>query len=199
MARVWISRVLIGTASLALVIYLVLLAWVAGLAMLESAKTSDTAIVLGAAAYRNGAWNACLVARVRQGVRLLEAGTVKKLILSGGVDIEDGASEAGVMREIALRFGADPKALLLEPLSTTTAQNLEFSQALMRREELNSAVIVSDPYHLPRASLIARRLEIEFTVSPALDSPCWTRGQMLSRFSLREPLALIDNWSRGSL
>lgn len=199
MARVWIPRVLIGTALLALVTYLALYAWVASLAMLESAQTSDTAIVLGAAAYHNGAWNACLVARVRQGVTLLKAGTVKKLILSGGVDIEDGASEAGVMREIALRYGADPKALLLEPLSTTTAQNLEFSQALMQREGLKSAVIVSDPFHLPRASLIARKLNLEFTVSPALASPCWTRGRMLSRYSLREPLALVDNWLRGNL
>ena len=199
MSKAFITRVLIGTALLALVIYLALLAWVASLATLESAKTSDAAIVLGAAAYHNGAWNACLVARVRRGVTLLKAGTVKKLILSGGVDIEDGSSEAGVMREIALRFGADDAALLLEPRSNTTVENLEFSHRLMKQKSLQSAVIVSDPYHLPRASLIARKLEIEFTLSPAFNSPCWTRGQMLSRFSLREPLAIIDNWLRGNL
>ncbi len=199
MARVWIPRALIGLVLLALATYLALLAWVGSSATLETAGRSDVAIVLGAAAYHNGAWNPCLVARVQQGVKLLRAGTVTTLILSGGVDIEDGASEAGVMRQIALRSGADPKALLLEPLSTTTAQNLKFSQALMQREGLKSAVIVSDPYHLPRAGLIARRLNLESTVSPALASPCWTRGQMLSRFSMREPLALVDNWLRGNL
>ena len=199
MTRVWLPRVLIGSALLVLVIYLALLAWVASLATLESATVSDVAIVLGAAAYRNGSQNPCLVARVQRGVALLKAGTVKTLILSGGVDIEDGASEAGVMREIALEAGADPTALLLEPLATSTAENLEFSRQLMGRRELKSAVIVSDPYHLPRASLIARKLQLTFTVSPALDSPCWTRGQMLGRFGLREPLALVDNWLRGNL
>ena len=199
MTRVWLPRVLIGSALLVLVIYLALLAWVASLATLESAKTSDTAIVLGAPAYHNGEWNACLVARVQRGVALLKAGTVKTLILSGGVDIENGASEAGVMLEIALRAGADPKTLLLEPLSKTTVENLEFSQVLMRREGLQNAVIVSDPYHLPRASLIARKLTLAFTVSPALDSLCWSRGQIFSRFSLREPLALIGNWLSGHL
>ena len=182
-----------------LLTYLALYMWVASQATLESAVASDVAIVLGAAAYHNGAWNPCLVARVQRGVKLLQAGTVKTLILSGGVDIEDGASEAAVMREIALRAGADPAALLLERKATSTAENLEFSQALMRREGLKSAVIVSDPYHLPRASLIARKLQLSFTVSPALASPCWTRGQMLSRFGLREPLALVDNWLRGNL
>lgn len=199
MARVWFARVLLATSSLALVIYLALLAWVASLATLESAKVSDAAIVLGAAAYHNGAWNPCLVARVQRGVALLKAGTVKTLILSGGLDIEDGASEAAVMREIALQAGADAGALRLEAKATSTLENLEFSRDLMQRERLKSAVIVSDPYHLPRASLIARKLNLEFTVSPALASPCWTRGQMLGRFSLREPLALIDNWLRGNL
>lgn len=184
---------------LALLIYLALFAWVASRATLETAVVSDVAIVLGAAAYYNGAWNPCLVARVEQGVALLKAGTVKRLILSGGVDIEDGASEAGVMREIALRFGADADALLLEKKATSTAENLEFSRKLMAHEGLQSAIIVSDPYHLPRASLIARQLGLEFTVSPALNSPCWIRGRGFSRFTLREPLAIIDNWLRGNL
>lgn len=182
-----------------LAVYFALYAWVASQATLENAKPSDAAIVLGAAAYHNGAWNPCLVARVRQGVKLLQAGVVKRLILSGGVDIEDGASEAAVMREIALQTGADEGALLLETKATSTAENLEFSRALMRREGLNSAVIVSDPYHLPRASLIARKFNLEFTVSPAVNSPCWTRGQIVSRYGLREPLAIIDNWLRGNL
>ena len=149
MARVWIPRVLIGAVLLALVTYLALYAWVGRQATLENAKTSDAAIVLGAAAYHNGAWNPCLVARVRQGVKLLQAGMVKRLILSGGVDIEDGASEAAVMREIALQVGADPAALLLETEATSTFENLEFSRDLMRREGLKSAVIVSDPYTCP--------------------------------------------------
>ncbi len=199
MARVWIPRVLIGTALLALVIYLALLAWVGRQATLETATASDVAIVLGAAVYHNGAWNPCLVARVQQGVKLLEAGTVKTLILSGGVDIEDGASEAAVMQKIALQAGADPTTLLLETKATSTFENLEFSRQLMKQRGLRSAVIVSDPYHLPRAGLIARKLNLEFTVSPALASPCWTRGQMLSRYGLREPLAIIDNWLRGNL
>ena len=199
MARVWLPRVLLALALGVLTVYLALLVWVASLATLETAASSDAAIVLGAAVFHNGAWNPCLVARVQRGVALLKAGVVKRLILSGGVDIEDGVSEAAVMRQIALRSGANAAALLLEPRATSTLENLEFSRDLMRREGLKSAVIVSDPYHLPRASLIARKLNLEFTVSPAVNSPCWTRGQILSRFSLREPLAIIDNWLRGNL
>ncbi|NJK43419.1 MAG: glycosyltransferase family 4 protein, partial [Pleurocapsa sp. SU_196_0] len=52
---------------------------------------------------------------------------------------------------------------------------------------------------LQSTPVIARRLGLEFTVSPALDSPCWSRWRFASRHYLREPLALLENLLRGSL
>jgi uncharacterized SAM-binding protein YcdF (DUF218 family) len=187
-------------SSLALAVYVALWAWVAlRIPQPSSTTRAEVAIVLGASAFRNGALNPCLVARVRAGVRLLEAGRVQRLILSGGLDVEDNALEAAVMRDIAVHYGADADQLLLEPRATSTAENLEFSAAIMRQAGFSSAVIVSDPYHLPRAALIARKLGLNATLEPAPDSPCWTQGWMLSRNSLREPIALVENWLRGNL
>jgi uncharacterized SAM-binding protein YcdF (DUF218 family) len=183
----------------AVVVYGALLLWVGANAERNSSVRSDAAIVLGAHAFYNGAWNPCLVSRVRQGVSLLSSGTVKYLILSGGVDKEDGASEAEAMRQIALKYGAKPGQLLLESKATSTAENLEFSRVILEREGLRSVVIVSDPYHLPRAGLIARKQNLSFTLSPAMDSPCWTRWRYLGQFFLREPVAILENWLRGSL
>jgi uncharacterized SAM-binding protein YcdF (DUF218 family) len=189
-----VALLLTGVAS-----YLAALVWVGVGAERDTSVPSDTVIVLGASAFYRGAWNPCLVSRVRQGVRLVQSGKAEQLILSGGLDIEDGAIEANVMRDIALQFGADSAQIILESRATSTAENLEFSRDLMRRAGLRSAIIVSDPYHLPRASLIARRLGLQFTVSPALDSPCWSRWRFASRNYLREPLALLENLLRGSL
>jgi uncharacterized SAM-binding protein YcdF (DUF218 family) len=181
------------------VVYGALLLWVGANAERDSSVPSDAAIVLGAHAFYNGAWNPCLVSRVRQGVLLLKRGTVKYLILSGGVDKEDGASEAESMRQIALKYGAKPNQLLLEGKATSTAENVEFSRAILQREGLRSVVIVSDPYHLPRAGLIAKKKNLTFTLSPALNSPCWTRWRYLGSFFLREPIAIFENALRGSL
>jgi uncharacterized SAM-binding protein YcdF (DUF218 family) len=196
MLRIALTLVGVGVA-----VYVALWAWVAlSIPRTGTLQRAPVAIVLGASAFRNGAWNPCLVARVRQGVRLLEAGRVEKLILSGGFDVEDGALEAAVMRDIAVHYGANAGNLTLEPRATSTAENLEFSQAIMREQSLgDTAIIVSDPYHLPRAGLIARKLGLTAGLEPAPDSPCWTQGFMFSRNSLREPIALVENWLRGNL
>jgi uncharacterized SAM-binding protein YcdF (DUF218 family) len=190
------------TLSIALLValaYLGALVWVGANLERDTAVRSDTVIVLGAQAYVRGTWNPCLVSRVRHGVRLVQRGLAEHLILSGGVDREDGWVEAEVMRDIALDAGADPESIRLEPRSTSTAENLEFSRAIMQRAGWRDAIIVSDPYHLPRASLIAQKLRLAHTVSPAMDSPCWAVWRFTGRNFLREPLALLENWWRGSL
>jgi uncharacterized SAM-binding protein YcdF (DUF218 family) len=179
--------------------YAVALVWVGANLERDTAVRSGTVIVLGAQAYVRGAWNPCLVSRVRHGVSLVRRGLADHLILSGGVDREDGWIEAEVMRDIAVDAGADPNAIRLESRSTSTAENLAFSKEIMREAGWGSAIIVSDPYHLPRASLIATKLELTHTVSPAMGSPCWAVWRFAGRNFLREPLALFENWWRGSL
>ncbi len=183
-----------------LILYASALVWIgANVERDNSPAASDAAIVLGAHAFYNGVWNPCLVSRVRQGVRLLQGGRVRRLVLSGGVDREDGVVEADAMRQIALQFGAAPNRLLLETRSTSTAENLRFSSLIMRASGLRRVVIVSDPYHLPRAGLIAQKQGLDYTLSPARDSPCWTRWRYLGAFYLREPIAIFENWLRGAL
>jgi uncharacterized SAM-binding protein YcdF (DUF218 family) len=153
--------------------------------------------VLGAQAYYPaGRWNPCLVARVKRGVELVKSGFAARLVLSGGVDKEDGAVEAEVMQEIALSNGLKKEQLLLEPQSTSTAENLRFSKPLLSSPRV---LIVSDPFHLARAGALARKIGLEPTVIGAPKSPCWSRFGMFSRFALREPIAMIENWLRGDL
>lgn len=196
MKRLFWTRVAWGMVLSAFV-YLSLLVVVALGTVQNTPQPADAVIVLGAQAYYPaGRWNPCLVARVRRGAELVKAGYAPKLILSGGVDAEDGAIEAEVMQEIAMSFGVPKEKTLLEPRSTSTAENLRFSQALLTS---NKVLIVSDPFHLARAGALAQKLGLEATLVGAPKSPCWSRFGLLSRFALREPLAFIDNWLRGDL
>ncbi len=193
----WWTRAFFGCLLFGVLLYSSLLFWVALVSESKTPQNADAIIVLGAQAYYPaGRWNPCLVARVERGVELLQAGFAPRLVLSGGVDQEDGAVEAKVMQEIAISFGALPEQTLLEPRSTSTAENLRFSSALLSSKKV---LIVSDPFHLARASALARKLGLQATVVGAPKSPCWSRFGLFSRFALREPLAMIENWLRGDL
>ncbi len=195
--RRWLTRGIWGCLIVGVLLYLALLTWVAAESTRATAVQADAVIVLGAQAFfPAGRWNPCLVARVERGVELVKAGFAPRLVVSGGVDIEDGAVEAQVMRDMAIQFGLNKNQILLEERSTSTAENLRFSQKLFA---LQKVLIVSDPFHLARAGALARKLGLEATVVGAPRSPCWSRFGLLSRFALREPLAIFENWLRGDL
>ncbi|MES1264518.1 MAG: YdcF family protein, partial [Variovorax sp.] len=68
-------------------------------------RPADAALVLGNRASWEGKPNPCLTGRVDAGVALAKQGLVRALVMSGGVDKEDGRVEAEVMRAYARRSG----------------------------------------------------------------------------------------------
>ncbi len=193
-----ISRIAIGVLSLFVLIYALALVWLAT-QIKDDARASDAVIVLGARVNYNDHLNPCLVARVQHGAKLLRDGLAKFLIVSGGNDVEDGANEANAMREIALAAGISSEQIILEPKATSTFENLAFSKIILERRKLKSVIVVTEPYHMPRAAMIARKLKLEFSSSPAPESACWSRWKHFSRFFLREPFAVLENWLKGNL
>ena len=76
-------------------------------------------------------------------------------MLSGGVDKEDGRIEAEVMQQHA-RAAGYAGTLLLEPVSSSTRENLSMSRAVLQAAGVKSVIIVSEPYHLWRVERLAR-------------------------------------------
>ncbi|MFN3266977.1 MAG: YdcF family protein [Deinococcales bacterium] len=192
-----LTRVGIGCGLAGLLLYFGLLLIVALGSNSIQPQKADAIIVLGAQAYYPaGRWNPCLKARVERGVELFKAGYAPALVLSGGIDEEDGAVEAEVMQDIAAAAGLARSKTLLESRSTSTAENLRLSKPLFEGKKV---LIVSDPFHLARAGMLARKIGLEPILVGAPKSPCWSRFGVLSRFALREPLAIIENFLRGNL
>ncbi len=193
-----ISRWLFGTLGVLFVCYATAFVWLA-IQIKDDARASDAVIVLGARVNYNNHLNPCLVARVEHGAKLVQSGLAKFLIVSGGNDVEDGANEANAMREMAVRFGISSAQIILEPKATSTFENLLFSKAILEQRKLKSVIVVTEPYHMPRAAMIARKLGLEFSSSPVPKSACWSRWKHFSRFFIREPFAVLENWLKGSL
>lgn len=152
---------------------------------------SDTIIVLGAKSYVNGEYNPCLVSRVDRAAELYQKDYSKNIILSGGTDTEDGINEAETMREIAIAKDLPAGALFLEKESTSTYENIINSQKIMAKNNMKIALLVTEPFHIARAVLVARTVKIPSYYSSSVDSPCWEKWQYFSRYFLKEPVGIM--------
>lgn len=91
-------------------------------------------------------------ARLREGVRLYQDDWAGRLIVSGAA--EDGVlSNAHSMRAQALEAGVPAAAILLEPEAMDTFGNAVYTRRIMADNDLKSAILVTSPYHLQRASM----------------------------------------------
>lgn len=152
---------------------------------------SSVILVLGAKSFRGNSYNPCLISRINHAVSLYKKHYASKLLFSGGFDKEDHVSEAKTMQAIALSQGIPKEDILLEMNSTSTYENILFSQKILFEKGLSSMIIVTEPFHSPRAALVAKKLGLSFTVSPAPDSSCWLKKKYISKYFLKEPLAII--------
>lgn len=122
----------------------------------------DVVVVLGTRVRPDGSASAALGRRVARGVELFKAGQGGAMLLCGGVGRHSpsAASEASVMRDIALAAGLDDGQLTLEDQSRTTLENALNARAIMAERGWETALVVTDRLHLPRALLAFRGVGI---------------------------------------
>jgi uncharacterized SAM-binding protein YcdF (DUF218 family) len=121
---------------------------------------ADAIVVLGAALRPSGEPGFALVRRLEHGVRVLERGRAPWLVLSGGV-VGAAPSEAQVMADLARARGVDAGRLILEERSRNTFENALHTGRIMRARGWARVVVVTDPFHMPRALYVFRRLGLE--------------------------------------
>lgn len=105
------------------------------------------------------------------------------IVFTGGRAEGDRLSEAEAARDYALAKGIPRSAICLETTSTSTHGNLSNANGIMQRLGMRTAVIVSDPYHLLRAGMIADRIGIAHELSPTPTSRYKTFGMKASQLS----------------
>jgi uncharacterized SAM-binding protein YcdF (DUF218 family) len=138
----------------------------------ESAKPkkSDCIIVLGCQVYGMTP-SPFLAWRTEQALKLYKEGYGKYIIVSGGKGPGENISEAEAMKRYLLSKGVEASRILIEDKSGSTMANLINSKAIMDKEELKTAVIVSNKYHLKRASLMAKQQNINGSYSGVFVKP----------------------------
>ncbi len=107
-------------------------------------------------------------------------------IVSGGKGNDERISEAQAMHDYLISHGIAPERIIMEDRSTTTAENLDFSQQIIRSCSLPGTIaLATDSFHQFRAAILARRIGIEpFAVS------AHTEPRYLPTYLVREWIAI---------
>jgi len=139
-----------------------------------------------------------LQARLDHSLVLYEAGLAPLIVLTGGVGTGDTISEAMVGRHYLESRNVPDSALVVRPEGRSTGSSMNAVAAWLKRENLERIILVSDPFHMGRLKLEARRLDLNAYVSPTRTSPISgsLRGEMayVAQEALKVPIAWLLSW-----
>lgn len=185
---IW-KRLIVGISLGLILIWLGIAAAVVYRGSQDGAHRAHVIVVLGAAQYV-GRPSPVLKARLDHAIALWSAGMAPMLIVTGGMGAGDTTSEAAVGRQYALKRGVPDSAILVENAGRTTRESLRAVAEMMQQRGLDSAILVSDPFHMLRLSVVARGFGLTAHTSPTQTSPISANRLQTVRYVLSESLKI---------
>jgi uncharacterized SAM-binding protein YcdF (DUF218 family) len=160
----------------------------------DEARPAQAIVVLGAAQYA-GKPSPVLRARLDHALNLWQRKLATVLILTGGTGVGDTTSEAAVGRTYAKRRGVPDTLILVENEGRTTSESMKAVAGMLEVRGLNSALLVSDPFHMLRLRILARRFGFTPYTSPTRTSPIEPNREQRWKYifseSVKAPLAFL--------
>jgi uncharacterized SAM-binding protein YcdF (DUF218 family) len=153
---------------------------------IDTQRTAHAIVVLGAAQY-DGRPSPVLRARVDHAISLWRRGLAPRIIMTGGRGPGDTTTEAAVSKRYAISNGVPTSAIVTEPESRSTSESLR-NVAEILKDEPKDVILVSDPFHMFRLSILARRFGLRPRTSPTHSSPISASRSQLLRYTLAESM-----------
>jgi uncharacterized SAM-binding protein YcdF (DUF218 family) len=190
----FIRRLLTVLVVLCFGIWLVSAAAVLVWSSKDEARPAQAIVVLGAAQYA-GRPSPVLRARLDHALELWNRHLASLLILTGGTGAGDTTSEAAVGRNYARKHGVPDSAILEENAGRTTSESMRTVAGMLEVRGLQTALLVSDPFHMLRLRILARRFGFTPYTSPTRTSPISpnreARWKYIFSESIKAPLAFL--------
>ncbi|MCB9452672.1 MAG: YdcF family protein [Anaerolineaceae bacterium] len=136
----------------------------------DRTQPADAIVVLGAGLNPDNTPTPSMIRRADHAATLLETGVAPYIICSGGYPGRATVSEASACKTALLAAGVPAEVIILEEASRSTEENALETQKIMHANGWQTAVIVSDGYHLLRASWLFQMAGITGYPSPVTES-----------------------------
>ena len=160
----------------------------------DEARPADAIVVLGAAQYA-GRPSPVLRARLDHALDLWRRHLGKILILTGGTGTGDTTSEAAVGRTYAIKREVPDTVILTETQGRTTSESMRAVAGMLEARGLQTALLVSDPFHMLRLRILARLFGFTPYTSPTQTSPISPNREQRWKYifseSIKAPLAFF--------
>jgi uncharacterized SAM-binding protein YcdF (DUF218 family) len=115
----------------------------------DEAQPADVILVLGAAEYR-GRPSPVLRARLDHALELYHRQLSPLIMTTGGAGGDPVYTEGGVGRSYLMSHGVPSESIIVETEGESTLESTALAGEIMRRMALQSAIVVSDGYHIYR-------------------------------------------------
>jgi len=153
----------------------------------DNARPAAAIVVLGAAQYV-GRPSPVLRARLDHAIELYRRRLAPRIIFTGGFGDRDTTSEAAVSQRYAIEHGVPAGAIMIENSGRSTSQSLQNVAKLMDAEPSRDVILVSDPFHMLRLSILARRYGMTPFASPTRTSPISLSRKESWKYALAESI-----------
>ena len=150
---------------------------------------ADAIVVLGAAQY-DGDPSPVFAGRLEHAALLFEQGRADTVLILGAGQPGDRFTEAEAGAQFLEDRGVPSDAVVPVPKGHTTYESLRAAARVMRRAGLQTAFLVSDPWHNARSERMARDLGIDGHASATWQSAATSQDKRLEGY-VRETFAYL--------
>ncbi|WP_119393694.1 SanA/YdcF family protein [Salinibius halmophilus] len=151
--------------------------------------TSDVALVLGTSKFLvGGGINQYYQNRINRAAELYQSGRVKILLVSG----DNGTlayNEPVQMQRDLMRLGVPESAIVLDYAGFRTLDSVQRAHKVFG---LDHMLVVSQPFHLPRALFLAEQVGMQAQGVAAAEPHWWWNARVRLREVLARNVAILD-------
>jgi uncharacterized SAM-binding protein YcdF (DUF218 family) len=134
----------------------------------DEAQPADVILVLGAAEY-SGRPSPVLRARLEHALELYQRKLAPRILTTGGAGGDPVFTEGGVGRSYLMSRGVPSDSIIVETEGQSTLASTAMAGEIMRRMGLQSAIVVSDGYHIYRVKKMMQFRGLKVYGSPRKD------------------------------
>lgn len=141
---------------------------IVGFGLIDTDQEADLIMVLGSKVEENGEPAKRLQYRLNKGAELYQAGKANTIIVSGGIG-KEGFDEAEVMANYLIERGIPAEAIIRDNQGNTTYASVQNARQIMKVRGDYSLLVVSQYFHLLRATIACNRMGIPVVYSASSD------------------------------